>query len=395
MQLVGRRYDTGEIVRVVFSGDQITSIRAVSDTNDAPWIAPGLIDIQLNGYGGQEFGAADLTIDKVTTIVRQIGSHGVSRFCPTVTTQSFDVLAHALRALDAACRESDEVADRVLGIHLEGPYISAEDGPRGAHPREHCKPPDWDEFCRLQDAASGRIRIITLSPEYDGSAEFITQAAKAGVVVAIGHTVATPDQIRSAVDAGARLSTHLGNGAHGTLPRHPNYIWSQLADDRLAASLIVDGHHLPPEVVQSFVRAKTPERCILVSDLSGLAGLPPGRYETSLCELEILDDGCLVLAGQRQYLAGASRPLCDGVANVMRFAGVDLATAVDMASRRPLELLGKPVTELSPESRGDLVLFELPGTESGETLGEVRVVTTIAGGHVVYQSPTKTAPEIR
>jgi N-acetylglucosamine-6-phosphate deacetylase len=312
-----------------------------------------------------------------------------------VTTQSFDVLTHALRTVDAACSESEEVSDRVLGIHLEGPYISAEDGPRGAHPQEHCKPPDWHEFGRLQDAASGRIRIITLSPEYNGSAEFITRAAKAGVVVAIGHTAATPDQIRAAVDAGARLSTHLGNGAHGTLPRHPNYIWSQLADDRLAASLIVDGHHLPPEVVQSFVRAKTPERCILVSDLSGLAGLPPGRYETSLCELDILDNGRLVLAGQRQYLAGASRPLCDGVANVMRFAGVGLRTAIDMASRRPRALLGEPVNGLSPGSPADLVLFELFGTELGETLGSIRVVTTVANGHVVYQSPTKSAPEIQ
>ncbi len=211
---------------------------------------------------------------------------------------------------------------------LEGPYMSTEDGPRGAHPLAHCRRPNWDEFSRLQEAAGGRIVILTMSAEFEEAPDFIARATASGVVVSIGHTAASGAQIRAAVDAGAKLSTHLGNGAHRTLRRHPNYLWDQLAEDRLMASIIADGHHLPPEVVKTIVRAKSPLRTILVSDESGLAGLPPGRYQCSGCELEILSDGRLVIAGQDQLLAGASRPIGDGVVNVMRFAGVDLATAV-------------------------------------------------------------------
>src|SRR5262249_45626178 len=140
---------------------------------------------------------------------------------------------------------------------------------------------------------------------------------------------------------------------------HPNYLWDQLADDRLMASLIVDGHHLPREVVQTFVRAKGASRCILVSDLSGLAGLPVGRYATQLCDLEILPDGRLVIAGQDQLLAGASLPIGAGIANVMAFAGVDLPAAVHMATSQPAALLGLPRLDLEPGSPADLTLFRM------------------------------------
>jgi len=185
------------------------------------------------------------------------------------------------------------------------------------------------------------------------------------------------------VDAGARLSTHLGNGAHRQLRRHPNYLWDQLAEDRLWASLIVDGHHLPDEVVKSFVRAKTPERCILVSDVSGLAGLPPGVYQTELCQLEILADGRLVIAGQDQLLAGASLPLGVGVASVMKFAGVNLAVAITMASTRPAELIGYQPGGLRPGDHADLVLFHLE-EESPQQPPHFSVHSTLCGGQVVY-----------
>jgi N-acetylglucosamine-6-phosphate deacetylase len=203
------------------------------------------------------------------------------------------------------------------------------------------------------------------------------------VVISIGHTAATGEQIRAAVDAGARLSTHLGNGAHRTLRRHPNYLWDQMAEDRLSASIIADGHHLPPEVVKTIVRAKTPARTILVSDESGLAGLPPGRYQSSGCELEILADGRLVIAGQDQLLAGASQPIGVGVVNVMRFAGVDLATAVEMATSNPLSLLGRSTPSLRPGDPADLVLFDLATNVTGNVEG-FTVRATIADGKPVY-----------
>ena len=176
--------------------------------------------------------------------------------------------------------------------------------------------------CRTRPKAGSSC--ITISPEYASSPDVIRRVAESGVLVAIGHTQATGEQIQAAVEAGARMSTHLGNGAHPMIRRHPNYIWDQLAEDRLVASLIVDGHHLPPAVVKSMIRAKTPARVVLVSDITSMGGMPPGKYQTGLGELEVLPGGKLVPAGRPGILAGASLPIHVCVANVMRFAGVDL-----------------------------------------------------------------------
>ncbi len=383
MRFIARRYDNRELAEVTLEDGQVARVvpaKVASAGHEAhPWVAPGFIDVQVNGYDGQEFSSLELTPEKVGKIVRRHYAFGVTGICPTLTTQSFEMLSHGMRAIATACESWPEIDRAVLGIHLEGPYFSTEDGPRRAHPKEHCRRPDWDEFQRLQDAAGGRIVILTMSPEFDEAPEFIARVSASGVVVSVGHTGASGSQIRAAVDAGARLSTHLGNGAHRMLRRHPNYLWDQMAEDRLMASLIVDGHHLPPEVVKTMVRAKTPARCVLVSDESGLAGLPPGRYTGSGCDLEILADGRLVIAGQDQLLAGASAPIGVGVANVMRFAGVDLATAIEMASLNPLQLLGKRGGGLRPGDRADLVLFQWKPADAA-----LDIAATIAGGTVVF-----------
>jgi len=244
----------------------------------------------------------------------------------------------------------------------------------------------------LQDAACGQIRILTVSPEFEGSAAFIARVAAAGVVVAIGHTSARPDQIRAAVDAGARLSTHLGNGSHPTIHRFRNYLWPQLADDRLQASLIADGHHLTPDMVRVFVRAKMPERCILVSDISGQAGQPPGRYASPFCDVEILADGQLVVAGQRELMAGASVALHQGVANVMHFAGVDLKTAVAMAVHHPARLLSLDPGGLEPGDPASLVQFELVEEAGAPGPPHLRVLCTVVEGEVVWGTPWQEPP---
>ncbi|HEX4149365.1 MAG TPA: amidohydrolase family protein [Pirellulales bacterium] len=383
MRIVARRYDNRELVEISIAQGRIARVTPTSlgdDSTEAAWVAPGFVDIQVNGYLGQEFSSRELTPAKVAAIVQAHFAFGVTGICPTLTTQSLEVLAHGMRAIAAACQQDADCGRAVVGIHLEGPYFCPDDGARGAHPVEHCRQPDWEQFCRLQEAAGGRIRILTMSAEFDEAPDFIAQATASGVVIAIGHTGANSAQIRAAVDSGAQLSTHLGNGAHRVLRRHPNYIWDQMAEDRLSASLIVDGHHLPPEVVKCMVRAKTPERCILVSDLSGLAGLEPGRYTSSGCELEILTDGRLVIAGQDQLLAGASQPIGVGVANVMAFAGVDLAAAIAMASLHPARLLGLRPGGLRPGDAADLVLFRL--AEKGSPALEV--VGTINHGRLAW-----------
>jgi N-acetylglucosamine-6-phosphate deacetylase len=360
--LVARRYDTLRPITLEFRNGRIGGIGPTAEAPDLPLVAPGLVDLQINGFGGIEFNDPALTIEKVRDVALSQDRFGVTSFLATCTTDSHEILRHALATIARAIRELPEVAARIPGIHLEGPFISPDDGPRGAHPKQHVRPPDWGEFQRLQESAECLIKLLTISPEYDNSCDVIRRVAGSGVLVAIGHTKASSDQIKAAVDAGARMSTHLGNGAHPTIRRHPNYIWDQLAEDRLPASLIVDGHHLPPAVVKSMIRAKTPERVVLVSDITSMGGMPPGRYETGLGELEVLPTGKLVPAGQPGILAGASLPIHVCIANVMRFAGVDLAAAIDMASRRPARLIGLDDRGLEVGAPANLFLFDLPAS---------------------------------
>jgi len=379
MRLRARHYATGEPIDVVTAAGRITTVAAPADAAPdrvADWIAPALFDLQINGCDGHSFNSDRLTADSVRHVVAVCRRHGLGAFCPTLVTNAFPALAHGLATLNRACEADPDVGRSLPGIHLEGPYISAEDGPRGAHPKEHVRPPDWDEFRRLQDAAGGRIRLVTLAPEHDGALPFIERLTTAGVVVALGHTAASPERLHDAVRAGARLSTHLGNGAHAVLPRHPNYIWEQLADDGLWASLICDGHHLPPSVVRCLVRVKTPARTILTCDASSLAGLPPGRYCEWGQDFDIDPAGKVVVAGTT-FLAGSWAFTDRCVGNVIRFAGVSLADAVDMASARPRELLGLPPRRLEAGQPAELVLFDW---HDG---GDFRVRATILGDDVI------------
>jgi N-acetylglucosamine-6-phosphate deacetylase len=343
---------------------------------EAGWVAPALFDLQINGCDGHSFNSERLTSAGIRHIISVCRRHGIGELFPTLVTNSFASLAHGLETLRRTCEAEADLGRAVPGIHLEGPYISPEDGPRGAHPRKHVRPPDWDEFRRLQDHAGGRIRLVTLAPEHEDSLRFIEKLVESDVVVALGHTAASGQRIRDAAAAGARLSTHLGNGSHALLPRHDNYIWAQLAEDRLWASLICDGHHLPPAVFKCMLRVKTSNRTILTCDAGSLAGLPPGRYQEWDQDFEVTADGRIIVPGT-QYLAGswAFTDLCIGKA--IQFAGVSLAEAVDMAGARPREMLGLPARRLQPGDPADLVLFDWePG-------GGFDVKATIVAGEVI------------
>src|SRR6516165_4492839 len=275
MRIRARHYETSQPVEIVCEKDRIASIHAAtSDFVDleAGWVAPALFDLQINGCAGFGFSSEKLTAEQINLIIQECRRHGIASFCPTLVTNSFAALAHGLAVVRKACETDKAVAAALPAIHLEGPYISPEDGPRGAHSRQHVRKPNWDEFRRLQDASGGRIRLVTVAPELNGGIPFIEELVRDGVVVSIGHTAATGPCIQAAIAAGARLSTHLGNGAHALLPRHPNYIWEQLAADDLWASIICDGHHLPPSVIQCILRVKTPARTILTCDAGGWPG---------------------------------------------------------------------------------------------------------------------------
>jgi N-acetylglucosamine-6-phosphate deacetylase len=294
---------------------------------------PGLFDIQVNGFGGIDFNASDLTSDRVGEALARMRETGVTRCLPTLITSSFEQFAASARVL---ARVADPA---IAGIHMEGPYISSADGPRGAHPAEHVAPASIEDFQRRQEAAGGRIVLVTIAPEAAGAIGLIEHLVGSGVRAAIGHTAATPGQIADAVAAGASMATHLGNGCAQMLPRHPNVIWEILARDDVLASVIVDGHHLPPSTVKAMIRAKGPERTILVTDAVAAAGCAPGRYTIGGVSCELDEAGRVSLPGT-PYLAGSGLRLDLAIANTVRFTGLPLDAVVPMATRIPAAYLG-------------------------------------------------------
>jgi len=293
---------------------------------------PGFFDLQINGFCGIDFNAPDLIADRVEEALERIRATGVTRCLPTLVTSSVDDFAARARVLSRV-RSPD-----IAGIHMEGPYISPDDGPRGAHPRAHTRPANIDDFKRRQDAADGRIVLVTLAPEVDGAVALIEHLVASGVRVAIGHTAATPDQIARAIAAGATLATHLGNGCAQMLPRHPNPIWELLAADTVFASFIADGHHLPPATVKSMIRAKGLERTILVTDAVAAAGCAPGTHTIGGVTSVLSADGRVSLPGT-PYLAGSALTMDRAIANTVRYTGLPLEAVIPMASTIPAAYL--------------------------------------------------------
>lgn len=219
LEFKGRHYATGQPVRIVTGNGIIQKIAELEEPGqDLPYIAPGLVDLQINGYRGMDYNTPPVTEEMVGQITKALYHEGITSYYPTVITNPPEFIAQACQTVATACRRQAHVHKTIAGIHLEGPFISPEDGPRGAHQARYVRAPDWDTFRRWQEAAEGKIKIITMSPEWPGACSFIENCSREDVVVSIGHTAASPEQIRDAVSAGARLSTHLGNGAH---PRPP------------------------------------------------------------------------------------------------------------------------------------------------------------------------------
>jgi len=337
--VTGRDPATGLPLEVAFHEGRIASI-GQGPSGETAWLSAGLIDLQVNGYRGCDLNAEDLSPDTVIQLSQHLLEVGVTTFLPTLITQSEDRLISAMRAIATAQEQDALVTHMVPGVHVEGPSLSPEDGPRGAHPREHIRPPSLSEFDRWQSASGGLVKLITLSPHFKDTEEYISELRTRGVHVSLGHTSASVEELCEAVDAGAELSTHLGNGIANSLPRHPNLLWTQLADDRLTAMLIADGHHLPIDTLKVMLRAKGSARIVLVSDLVALGGLTPGMYESPVGgRVQLSADGRLGLA-DTQFLAGATLPLKDGVAHLVKNCGVSLVDALLFATENPGKFVG-------------------------------------------------------
>ena len=389
-RLLGKLTGRAELIEIALAGRAIHEVQpARSEASDHvggvhSFVAPAFFDVQVNGFAGVDFNSPELSSDAMWHAIRKLREKGVVLFCPTVITHSFEHLSACLGSLDRVCQEPS-VGSCIPAIHLEGPWISREDGPRGAHPLEHARNADWEEFLRLQDSAGGRIGMVTLAPEVPGVLEVIEKLVAARIVVAIGHTAASPETIRQAVQAGARMCTHLGNGSHLQMPRHHNYVWEQLAADDLWASFIVDGHHLPPSVVKCMVRAKGGQRSILTSDAISAAGMPPGRYRLGAVDIVVQPNYRAERAdgAGSGILAGSAIDLLQGVENVIRFAGVTLSEAIVMASANPACLMGlsSRIGTVQEGMDANLIVFEWNADS-----GTFQLQQTIMEGQVVYDA---------
>ncbi|MDY7009135.1 MAG: N-acetylglucosamine-6-phosphate deacetylase [Planctomycetota bacterium] len=313
-------------------------------------VGPGLVDLQINGYAGTSFNhpPEDINVETLRPAFEKMRRRGVVAILATVGTAPMDEMLAGIRRITSLRKQDSLLASMIAGFHIEGPMISSEDGPRGAHEAEYIiAPNDAPGFLDdLQDASGGTIRIFTLAPELPGAMELIARADAAGIVVALGHLNADAGSIDRAVRAGAKMCTHLGNGSHAMLPRLDNYVQYQLADDRLAASFIADGHHVPFPTLKNFIRAKTPQRSVLITDAIIAADMPPGyTYGHGRRVRKVDPDGAVRLPGT-PYLAGSALTLDMAVVNTFRNCDVPFETAWAMASTQPAELVGLPVPEM-------------------------------------------------
>lgn len=347
---------TGKGISIEIADGTIAAIRPAENTADC-YLSAGLIDLQVNGFRGLDLNAGAVTPNIMLSLCEELLSVGVTTWLPTLITASESSLLQALEAIAKSRAGHRLIAEMVPGLHVEGPSISDKDGPRGAHPLAHVRPPSIAEFERWQQACGNLVTMVTLAPEHEGSMEYIRALAAKDILVALGHTAATPDEIHAAADAGASVSTHLGNGAAAMLPRHPNFIWAQLADDRLTASFIADGWHLPADTFKAMLRAKGAERAILVSDMVSLAGMPAGLYEQPVGgNVEVSPEGRISVAGT-PYLAGASLPLSANVAIAADMADIPLSDALRLATENPGRFVGGR-GRLEVGARADLIRFE-------------------------------------
>lgn len=380
MKWAGRRYDTAECVEITIENGVIQLIEGIPNNDGLAWISPGWIDLQVNGFAGFDLNGESISSEDIVGLTKAMFACGVTGYCPTVITGSNERIRIALAAIRKACEQSTELNEAICGVHLEGPYLSEEDGPRGAHDRAFIRDPDEAEFACWQEEAGGRIKLVTIAPERSGAIEFIRKLTNSGIALSIGHTNATTSQLEEAIKAGATLSTHLGNGAHPVLARHPNYIWDQLSSNELQAMLIADGHHLPLNVLKVMIRAKS-KGFILVSDCVKFGGMLPGKYKSLIGEeVELLPNGRLQTLANSAILAGSAQSLDRGIEYVVGQVGIPLSDAIDAVTLRPAEAIGIEVGRLVQGAVGNLTLFSYPNEE-----GCLHIQETVLRGKTVYK----------
>lgn len=368
---------------------KIKRLNKLSAKTEPYYLAPGLIDIQINGYSSVSFSlegtgstSSDfkLSASDIIKVTRGLWELGVTTFFPTITSNSREIMLRNFSVIAGAMNDPSLLGS-IAGFHLEGPYISAVDGYRGAHPKEHVRPPDWKEFLEFYEASGEKILLITVAPEIKGAIEFIKKCREKGIVVSIGHHNGSAEIIKQAVDSGAVMATHLGNGCAAMINRHKNPIWPQLADDRIMICIICDGFHLPEEIIRVFFKVKGVNNTIITSDITSYAGMPDGVYKIKTGETVIkTSEGNLIFSGMEGGLYGSASPLTKGVGNIMKFTGCSLADAIQMASVNPARVHNLNDRGILEEGkRADIILFTMVDHE-------MKIKKTIVKGKVVYRT---------
>lgn len=298
------------------------------------------VDLQINGYGGVDFNAPGLTVEKVEAVTERLEADGTCGYLPTIVTGNPETTIETLRVIAAARKKSARCERNILGVHLEGPFISAEPGAVGTHPIEWVAKPSMDLFGRFQDACGGLVRLVTVAAEIPGMPEFVKQLSAQGVVVSLGHQMAaSPEDIKPCIDAGAKAFTHLGNGIPNMIPRHNNIIFTALAEDRASVMFIPDGHHLPDTMLKVYTRAVPLKRLIAVSDAQYPAGMPPGEYDVCGAHARLEPNG-LLWNPSRNCLVGATTPMAAMMRLLQDRIGLSSDECIAIGRDNPRSLIG-------------------------------------------------------
>ena len=377
VKLKGVLYSDDRLVELTLKNGIIKEINPSEESSRTPktYIAPGLIDVQINGYMGVDFSGPNLKVEGVKKATQALWKAGVTSYFPTIITSDIERIKKNFAIL-AEARKDLEIGQSIPGFHLEGPYISPIAGFRGAHLEKYIKAPNWDEFQEIQKAANNGIKIITVAPEIEGAIPFIKKCVESGVIVSLGHHNGSAADVLAAVAAGAKMATHLGNGCANEINRHDNPLWPQLSNDAITASIIADGFHLRREEVRTFYKAKGVGKTILVSDALDLAGLPPGEYTRG--ERTLLLTPNVVKLPKENVLAGAASPISKCIGVVMDYTGCSLKNAIQMASTNPAEMFSlNELGSIEKNKRADLILFTMVNNE-------MLIEQTFVRGELVY-----------
>jgi N-acetylglucosamine-6-phosphate deacetylase len=344
---------------VVFDDGALQELEPVPPVPEAQpslWLTAGLFDIQVNGMLGHDLSDEGLRVEDVVAVDQALAARGVLRWCPTICSNTPQIVERNLGVVAAAAERG--LAPGIHCIHLEGHYVSTEEGYRGVHLPRFQREPDAEEFDRWQKAAGGRIGLFSLAPERKGAIDFIARLRAQGVKVGLVHHHADHETVRAAAAAGADLSSHLVNGCATMIHRQHNILWSQLSLDELWASFIADGYHIPPYTLRAVIKAKGLSRSILISDLAHLSGMPDGEYQANEMPVVLQNGGLWVKGKGTDLLSGAAKTLDQDVEYLAANAGFSVEEALLMASENPARYFGiQERLGLYPGRRGPLAVF--------------------------------------